>query len=480
MRQMRALLLARKSNKVQINAGNLGDGLSLETQDEVARAFADAQGWAIVGAAGDTVSGRKVKPTERKNLGPWLTDPALVARWDVLVAAAGDRISRERIEYWSELEAWAVAHGKTLVVVERGGVYFPPRHEGDSYNWTGIKSGAGQEWDVIRGRIIRSQCAIMRAGYWVGRAPFGYRIEGDKYRKALVVDPTLADYVPAIFARAIKGESLRKIAAWLSAEGIPTERGNAVWHEGVVKQILGNETYTGTHSRGCAECGGSHDITTPALVDMATQKRATDALRSRVRGDNGGGRPSANPAMLVPVCDSCDVTMYRITTSGVGYYYCKSRTTGGERRGCGLMVRCASVDVAADALLSADPEPETTVTVTYPAAALESEIERVRRAERSAFEADDMDKVLELRAQRKALETELETAERERVEAVPVLDAEGNPRTVGHTWAGLEPSERRAWLKRRGISVRLTAGGVKVVTPLGQVSTIGRLVAPTL
>ncbi len=84
---MRALLLARKSNKVQINAAERGDGLSLETQDETARAYALAQDWTIVGAAGETMSGRKVKPTERKNLGPWLTEPALVCQWDVLVAA---------------------------------------------------------------------------------------------------------------------------------------------------------------------------------------------------------------------------------------------------------------------------------------------------------------------------------------------------------------------------------------------------------
>ena len=42
---MRALLLARKSNKVQINAAERGDGLSLETQDETARAYALAQDW---------------------------------------------------------------------------------------------------------------------------------------------------------------------------------------------------------------------------------------------------------------------------------------------------------------------------------------------------------------------------------------------------------------------------------------------------
>jgi DNA invertase Pin-like site-specific DNA recombinase len=303
---MRALLLARKSNKVQISADKRGEGLSLETQDEVARLFAEAQGWTVIGAAGDTVSGRKVKPTARKNLGPWLTDPALVTRWDVLVAAKGDRISRERIEYWSELEAWAVAHGKTLVVVERGGVFFPPRHEGDSYNWTGIKSMAGAEWDVIRGRVVQSHCRIMRDGYWVGRAPFGYAITGDRYRKTLVPAGT-ADYVPAVYARAIEGESLQKVADWLTAEGVPTETGNAVWHPGTVKQILSNATYSGTHTRSCVECGGSHDITVPALVDIATQRRAADALRSRVRGSNNGGRPSSSPAMLVPICDACGV-----------------------------------------------------------------------------------------------------------------------------------------------------------------------------
>jgi site-specific DNA recombinase len=488
MRTMRALLLARKSNKVQLSAGKHGDGLSLETQDEVARAFAEAQGWTIMGAAGDTVSGRKVKPTERRNLGPWLTDPAFVAQWDVLVAAAGDRISRERIEYWSELEAWAVAHGKTLVVVERGGVFFPPRHEGDSYNWTGIKSGAGHEWDVIRGRIIRSTCAIMRAGYWVGKAPFGYRIEGDKYRKALVATPE-AKRVKEIFDRAIEGQSLRAIAAWLGSQGVRTVAGNAEWNDNVVRGILQNETYTGTNVRTCPECGGSHDLTVPALIDMATQRRAQDALKSRQRGDNGGGRPSASPAMLAPVCDSCGITMHRVRNNGRAgkssaetvyeAYYCKRRTTDGIRKGCGLWVPCSVVDDWADAVLSADDEPETTVSITYPAAALESEIERVRRDERAAFEADDLDKMIELRAQRQALEAELQDTETERVEVVET------GRTVGKVWTELDPSDRRAWLKRHGISVNLAKdedgklAKARLVTPIreGKLSAIGRMAA---
>ncbi|HEY3977842.1 MAG TPA: recombinase family protein, partial [Streptosporangiaceae bacterium] len=416
---MRALLLARKSNKVKINDATYGDGISLETQDEVSRAFADAQGWEIVDIAGDTVSGRKVSPFEREKLGPWLTDPALIAQWDVLVAAAGDRISRERIEYWSELEAWAVKRGKKLVVCERGGVYFPPRHEGDEYNWTGIKSGAGKEWDVIRGRIIRSQCRIMRDGGWCGRAPFGYVIAGAKYSKALVIDSATAKHVREIFDRAIKGDSLRTIGKWLEAEGVKTERGRTSWPEGTVKQLIDNQTYSGAHTRGCAECEGTHDLTVPAIVDPATQTRAQAAMKSR-RRNNGGGKPTKNPAMLIPLCQACGIKMYRIipTVNNSGYYYCKSRTLAGVRVGCGVMVRCDKADTAVDVRLSADTEDEMTITTTYPAEVLESEIVIVRRAERKAFDSDDMDKVLELRAGRLELEEALKLAEIEHVEAV--------------------------------------------------------------
>lgn len=445
---MRALLLARKSNKVRLNDEKRGDGLSLETQDEATRVFAEAQGWDIVDTAGDTVSGRKVKPSKRRNLGPWLTDPALIGRWDVLVAAKADRISREHIEYWAELEAWAVANGKTLVVVERGGVFFPNRHEGDVHNWAGLKDLAGKEYDVIRARIIESQCRIMRDGFWVGRAPFGYQIQGDKYHKTLTPAAT-ADYVRAIFERSIAGDSLRAIAAWLTSEGVQTERRNSAWNEGVVKQILGNETYTGQHTRGCAHCGGSHRLAVPELVDMATQARAVAAMRARRRGYSGGGRPTDAPAMLTPTCDSCGIAMYRGGTGTTKAYYCKTRTTHGKRVGCKQAVNVAWLDREVDEWMSALQRPEETSTTTYPAAALESKLEGVRRDQRSAFESRDMSEVARLESVICDLESELETTERERVVSVPT------GRLLGEAWRELQPGEHRAWLRTHGITVRV-------------------------
>jgi hypothetical protein len=469
----RALLLARKSNKVKLSDAKYGDGLSLETQDEVTGAFADARDWKIVDAAGDTVSGRKITPFERKNLGPWLTDPALIAQWDVLVAATGDRISRERIEHWAELEAWIVRHGKKLVICERGGVYFPPRHEGDSYNWTGVKSGAGNEWESIRTRIVRSQCHILRNGGWCGRAPFGYTIVGAKYAKRLKITPELRKIVVKIFDMTIAGKSLRQVSGYLEAEGIPTTRGNARWSETTLKQLIENDVYSGSYAHGCAECGEKHVLEVPAILeDMATQKRAQAALKSRRFGDNGGGKPTKNPAMLVPMCPDCGIKMFRSTSGAtrgnVAYYTCKRRTIAGERVGCGTAVRCDLTDEAVNAILSAEREDETTVTTTYPAAELESEIELVRRAERDAFEADDVDAQTALRAQRNALKVKLDGAVRELVTAV------ATGRTIGQVWRELEPSERRAWLKLRRVTVQLSKDVVTVHLPGSTQTVIGR------
>jgi hypothetical protein len=304
----------------------------------------------------------------------------------------------------------------------------------------------------------------MRAGYWVGRAPIGYRVTGDRYRKSLVVDPALAPYVPEVYRLAIEGRSLRAIADYLTAAGVPTEtltrhgRGGQ-WNEGVVRNILANDTYSGTHTRQCAECGGSHDLTVPVLVDEATQARARKALSSRQRGTKGGagGRPSAAPAMLVPLCDACGIAMYRIVTLVKGHryehYYCKTRTSGGRRVGCGLVVRCDRADAFADAVLSANDESEI-------------EIERVRRSERAAFEADDDEKMAELRQQRRALEAELATTEAERVRTVPARDPEtGEILTIGAVWSKLDPAARRGWLKRRGIEVRLSKTQVRLGYP---------------
>jgi hypothetical protein len=52
--ELRVLIAARKSNKL---ASETGDGIGLDTQDTLARAFAEQNGYEVAGVARDTISG---------------------------------------------------------------------------------------------------------------------------------------------------------------------------------------------------------------------------------------------------------------------------------------------------------------------------------------------------------------------------------------------------------------------------------------
>ena len=60
-----------------------------------------------------------------------------------------------------------------------------------------------------------------------------------------IADPARAEIVRAIFAWHKDGLSLRAITAELKEHGIPSPRGNPVWHIETVRKILNNEKYYG-------------------------------------------------------------------------------------------------------------------------------------------------------------------------------------------------------------------------------------------
>jgi hypothetical protein len=105
--EMRVLIAARKSNKV---ASKTGDGIGLDTQDTLAREFAERNGYEVGGVAGDTISGT-VEPMHRRELGQWLSDPVKLSSYDAIVFYAVDRISRGADEDFSNIESWASQNG---------------------------------------------------------------------------------------------------------------------------------------------------------------------------------------------------------------------------------------------------------------------------------------------------------------------------------------------------------------------------------
>ncbi len=70
---------------------------------------------------------------------------------------------------------------------------------------------------------------------------YGYRKEGG----ALVIDESEAEVIRRIYSEFLDGLNYEQISTGLNADGIPTRRGNGVWFNRTVMNVLTNEKYMG-------------------------------------------------------------------------------------------------------------------------------------------------------------------------------------------------------------------------------------------
>ena len=219
---LRLVLAARKSTKTRDADGREIDAIGIETQDKRGRAWAERQGHVIVDVAADVKSGT-VAPWDRPKLRPWVTDPALMARFDGILAYRNDRLSRGCWSDEARIRMSAEEHRKVLVIVD--GPQWPPRHDGDAWAWEAMAKQSRKEWEETRERSMRAQDELRDRGKLVGRPPFGYVSAGVKYDHTIVPTDEGRRLVPEVFRRCIDGESLATIAGWLADQSRPAARG---------------------------------------------------------------------------------------------------------------------------------------------------------------------------------------------------------------------------------------------------------------
>jgi DNA invertase Pin-like site-specific DNA recombinase len=311
---------------------------------------------------------------------------------------------------------------------------------------------------ALAGHVKAGHDRVREEGGLFGRAPFGYQIEGERYRKKLVPTPLGRTYVPQIFERVIDAESLASVAAWLNAEKVPCgtrvardKHHQAVpgklptWTAATVSKIIRNPVYKGQ----MRDSKGNWVNSCPPIVSAAVYNRAVDRL------DNvptrRGPRNIKGLAMLSgAVYCECGSPMYRNTSAASRLYYrCAGKVTGTS---C-LMIRLPVVDAAADGIMARSTRPVMKPALV-PGKNYDDELDAIK-AQIRALDPDGPD----YGERHAAL-----MAERARLKALDTTPDRWENRPTGQTWAGIWASipvaQRGPWLADNGF--RVTASKTEV------------------
>lgn len=259
-----------------------GDFSSCEAQFEACHRFIQSQageGWTYEDRRYDD-EGRSGETLERPGLKRLLAD-AEAAFFDRIVIHRLDRLSRKVVHCASLLEDLR-RRGIGLTIVSQPEL---GTSANDVLTINLLSSFAEFERDLIRDRLTDARAALKRRGRRVaGAIPYGYTT--DPVTKQLVPDRSEARRVKAIFQRAAKGETARRIADHANRYGWRTKvvtsrktgesRGGNRWTPRQVLDTLANPTYLGLVRVGRNLQPGNHEpLITRELFDQAAAQIAS-------------------------------------------------------------------------------------------------------------------------------------------------------------------------------------------------------------
>lgn len=164
------------------------------------------------------------------------------------------------------------------------------------------------------GRMARAKAGLHHGG---GYIPIGYNYEDGH----LVVNPYEAEQVRKIYEWYLAGGSLASITDRLHAEGYTNRYGSySSWSS--VRNILGNETYTGRLKFGEVIVEHAHEA-----IITEEQFAAAQMLRER-RQEQYGATAFQSKHLLTGMlfCGHCGARYYKRNSGKYSYYACYSRT----------------------------------------------------------------------------------------------------------------------------------------------------------
>ena len=279
-----------------------------------------------------------------------LRDHAALAELDVVLVTAPDRLARNYVHQVLLIDELA-ARGCQVEFLDR-----PMSADPHDQLLLQIRGAVAEyERTLIAERMRRGRQAKLRAGTllpWT-TAPFGYRLDPDRPRRAdaVRVDPGEAVLVAQLFDWYLEPQAtIYRLARRLTDLGVPTPRGGPRWNVASVRGILRNPSYAGralSNRTQVAPARGRKSAMLPAGPGVSHAPRPEEdwiavpvppvvseqtfaQVQAKLDANQQGAARNTRHEYLLRALISCGACRLgctgRQTAAGYRYYLCRGRT----------------------------------------------------------------------------------------------------------------------------------------------------------
>lgn len=322
---VRCAIYTRKSTTENMQ----GDFTSLDAQRESSESYIKSQqhqGWVLLKETYDDcgISGAH---TDRPALQKLLQD-IRDKKVDCVVVYKVDRLSRSLSDFVKVLQFFEEQQVTFVSITQ----HFNTNTSMGRLTLNILLSFAQFEREIISERTKDKMSAARKKGKWAGGLP-GLGYEVDKPTKKLIINPKEAEVIRRMFQLYLEGNSYRKIALLLTAEGFRTKKypcrkrnpGGVIFRNTNIQLILKNATYMGKIRYEDKLYDGLHDpIVTPEVFNQVQEKMKANC---RIPGTSTHRK---FPGLLTGLfrCTSCKCSMCHTYARGRNknfnyrYYVC--------------------------------------------------------------------------------------------------------------------------------------------------------------
>lgn len=317
---------------------------SPETQRKDIKAWSAGLGHTPMGEAVDIGVSASVSPFKRPQLGPWLTDPELLAQWDILAVWKVDRVVRSLAHFYGELVPELERLGKKVVAVTEG----IDTSSSSTIEVAMRVSFAQDELKKLKDRSQSSRARLRENARWHGGIPyFGYVAVKTPLGVKLAIDEEAQDVIHTVLDLLRRGYNLNYICGYLNQEGVLTawdrhavNMGRAPkgrpWRRATLEQMLERRTLMGqmAHEKELIrdDLGNPVQFGEPILTPVEWHE-IQELIKQPAKSYR---QKSSAPLLRIAYCNACGKPMYQHPPGPkdpIRRYYCSSMSVK-PRVGC--------------------------------------------------------------------------------------------------------------------------------------------------